>query len=66
MIERKTREYWMIRVPGRVPNGVMACLETIRSQYREHWDDIFKTVTTDNGSEFSLLSGLEDVRKTLV
>lgn len=33
MLERKTREYWMIRVPGRNPNGVMAALTTIRSQY---------------------------------
>ena len=66
MIERKTREYWMIRVPGRDPNGVMEALREVRSQYAEHWDDIFKTITTDNGSEFSLLSGLEDLSKTLV
>ena len=25
MIERKTREYWMIRIPGRNPNSVMKC-----------------------------------------
>ena len=31
-----------------------------------HWDDIFKTITTDNGPEFSLLSGLEELSKTLV
>lgn len=66
MIERKTREYWMIRVPGRDPNGVMSALETVRSQYIEHWDDIFKTITTDNGSEFSLLSNLEALSNTLV
>lgn len=66
MIERKTREYWMIRVPGRDPNGVMEALREVRSQYAEHWDDVFKTITTDNGSEFSLLSGLEDLSKTLV
>lgn len=65
MIERKTREYWMIRVPGRDPNGVMAALSEIRSRYEEHWDDIFKTITTDNGSEFATLSGLEDLSKTL-
>ena len=61
MIERKTREYWMIRIPGRDPNGVMEALREARSQYDEHWDDVFKTITTDNGSEFSLLSGLEDL-----
>lgn len=66
MIERKTREYWMIRVPGRDPNDVMEAFREVRCQYSEHWDDIFKTITTDNGSEFSLLSGLEDLSKTLV
>ena len=66
MIERKTREYWMFRIPGRDPNGVMEALREVRSQYGEHWDDIFKTITTDNGSEFSLLSDLEDLSKTLV
>ena len=66
MIERKTREYWMIRIPGRNPNGVMEALREVRSQYDEHWDDVFKTITTDNGSEFSLVSGLEDLSNTLV
>ena len=66
MLERKTREYWMIRVPGRNPNDVMAALTAIRSQYSEHRDTIFKTITTDNGSEFSTLSELEDLSKTLV
>lgn len=66
MIERKTREYWMFRIPGRDPNGVMEALREVISQYGEHWDDIFKTITTDNGSEFSLLSDLEELSKTLV
>ena len=66
MIERKTREYRMIRIPGRDPNGVMEALREVRSQYDEHWDDVFKTITMDNGSEFSLLSGLEDLSNTLV
>ena len=66
MIERKTREYWMIRIPGRDPNGVMNALSTVRSQFEEHWNDIFKTITIDNGSEFSTLSDLETLSKTLV
>lgn len=32
----------MIRVPGRDLNGVMNTLSTVRSQYEEHWDDVFK------------------------
>ena len=66
MIERKTREYRMIRAPGRNPNGVIAALEAVRSQHSEQGDDIFKTVTTDNRSEFSMLSEPEELSKTLV
>ena len=66
MIDRKTREYWTIRIPGRDPNAVMDALSTVYSQFEEHWDDVFKTITTDNGSEFSTLSDLETLSKTLV
>jgi len=66
MLERKSREYWMLRVPGKDPKGVMEALKHIRSRYKEHWNDVFKTLTTDNGSEFSMLSNLEAVSKTLV
>ena len=56
----------MIRIPVCNPNGVMEALREVRSQYDEHWDAVFKTITTDNGSEVSLLSGLEDLSNTLV
>ena len=29
MIKQKTREYWMIRIHGRNPNGVMDALSTV-------------------------------------
>ena len=38
----------------------------LQKQYSEHWNDIFKTITTDNGSEFADLANLEEVSKTLV
>ena len=56
----------MIRVPGRDSNGAMNALSTVRSQFEEHWDDVFKTITTDNDAEFSTLSNLETLSKTLV
>ena len=66
MIERKTRDYWMIRILGYDSNGVMNALSTVHSQFKEHWDDVFTTITTDNGSEFSTLSDLETLSKTLI
>jgi len=66
MIERKTREYWMIRIANKRPESVMAALESLKAQYSEHFSDVFKTITTDNGSEFASLSELEKTAKTLV
>ena len=66
MVERMTREYWMIRIPGKDALSVMQAFEELRSQFEEHWNDIFKTITTDNGSEFSSLSDLESISQTLV
>lgn len=43
----------------------MNVLSTVHSQFEEHWDNVFKTITTDNGSEFSTLSSLETLSKTL-
>ena len=66
MIERMTREFWMIRIANRHPESVMAALEAVRSEYSEHFDEVFKTITTDNGSEFASLSDLEKTAKTLI
>lgn len=66
MLERMSREFLVIRIPGKDAKSVMEALERLRAQYSEHWDEIFKTITTDNGSEFSQLSDLESISKTLV
>lgn len=46
MIERKTREYWMIRIPGRDPNSVMNALSTIYSQFEEHWATVLRMISS--------------------
>lgn len=66
MLERMSREFLVIRIPGKDARSVMDALETLRCQYSEHWNEIFKTITTDNGSEFSQLSDLETISRTLV
>lgn len=61
-----TREYLVFRIPDKTPANVMDALKSIRLQYSKHVDEIFKTITTDNGLEFSRLSELETVSQTLV
>ena len=46
--------------------SVMSAFQTLHKQYSEHWNEIFKTITTDNGSEFADLSNLEEVSNTIV
>ena len=66
LAERKTRNFFMIPIPDKKPESVMAALQDHMSTYGEHMADVFKTITTDNGSEFSQLSSLEDLSGTLV
>ena len=44
----------------------MAAMEAIRKDYSEHFSEVFKTITTDNGSKFASLSDLESLSNTLV
>ena len=64
--ERMSREFLILRIPDKTSASVMAAFQDLRRQYSEHWNEIFKTITTDNGSEFADLSNLEEVSKTLV
>lgn len=66
MVERKSREFWMIPIPDKYPESVMNAIQEIQKNYSEHFGEIFKTITTDNGSEFSSLSELEKLAETLV
>lgn len=66
LAERKSREYWMIPLAGKDADSVMKAFESIREEYSEHFSEVFRTITTDNGSEFSRLTELEDLAETLV
>ena len=64
--ERMSREFLIMRIPDKTADSVMTAFQSLRRQYSEHWNEIFKTITTDNGSEFADLSNLEEVSNTLV
>jgi hypothetical protein len=61
-----SRELLIIRIPDKTANSVMSAFQSLHSQYSDHWNEIFKTITTDNCSEFADLSNLEKVSNTLV
>ena len=61
-----SREFLILRIPDKTAASVMSAFKTLHKQYSEHWNEIFKTITTDNGSEFADLSNLEEVSNTIV
>ena len=66
LAERMSRQFWMIPLADRNASSVMEAFAAIRQEYSEHFSEVFKTLSTDNGSEFSRLSELEDLSDTLV
>ena len=66
LVERKSREYWMLPIKNRHAYSVMEAFHVLQKTYSEHFSQVFKTITTDNVSEFSRLSELEELSETLV
>lgn len=61
LLEKTTQFYIAIKIPGKNTESVMAALEVLREEYGpEHFSEIFKTITADNGCEFERLSELEE------
>lgn len=66
MLERKTREFFLIPLINKEADTVVNALFNLKDQYSEHFDEVFKTITTDNGSEFASLTDIETVANTLI
>ena len=64
--ERKTRQYLTKKISGKTAPAVMAAIADLVQEYGEHFTDVFKTITSDNGQEFAQLSQLEESTATKV
>ena len=54
------------RIEDKTAGSVMRALTRLQQQYGNRWDVLFKTITTDNRSEFTDLSKLEQSSRTRV
>ena len=50
LIERVTDNYFAIRIPGKNSKAVMNAMKALHAEYGELFNNVFKTITTDNGS----------------
>lgn len=59
LTERMTRRIHIFRMPNKQASSVVHCLNILERRYGKQFRKVFKTITVDNGSEFSDVSGLE-------
>ena len=59
LTERLTRKEIIMKMPNQKVESVLHCLNVIEHSFGKRFKDIFKTITVDNGSEFSDSKGIE-------
>jgi len=59
LTERLTRYEIIMLMPDRKATTVVKCLNKLEKQYGSKFRKVFKSITVDNGSEFSDFAGLE-------
>jgi len=57
--ERSRREEIIIKMPGKTQESVVASLDRLERKYGKGFEEKFKTITVDNGSEFLDYKGIE-------
>ena len=60
LLEKKTENYLAIRIRNKTSEAVMEAMQDLRAEFGDKFSKVFKTITVDNGSEFSDLAKLED------
>lgn len=66
LVERKTRYTLALKVAGKTVKAVTDAIDSLRELYGENFSQIFKSITSDNGTEFSNLSDLEKETATRI
>lgn len=57
--ERKTRMELIIKMPDQGAASVVASLDSLERKWGDQFSTVFKTITVDNGVEFSDTEGIE-------
>lgn len=63
LVERKTRKSIYILIKNKTQKEVMNAVKKARKRVGGNFDDVFKTITADNGTEFLDSEGLKEAGK---
>jgi IS30 family transposase len=64
--ERKTRKELIRKMPDQSSESIMNALKTLANEAGDLFSTVFKSITADNGSEFSELASLEEITGTSI
>lgn len=64
LLERKTRFYYMIPIKSKTSKNVYMKINQLNRFYGDAFSDIFKSITFDNGSEFSRWKNIEQMPRS--
>ena len=53
LLEKKTENYMAFLIPRKTSEAVMAAMQMLKAEYGDHFAEVFKTITVDNGAEFA-------------
>lgn len=59
LVEKLTRNYISIKIPAKSTQGVEHAMRCLQEEYGERFNQVFKSITVDNGSEFADFSSYE-------
>lgn len=59
IVERLTDCYFSIRIDEKTTDGVRKAMEQLKEQFGSRFSQVFRSITTDNGSEFAAFSSFE-------
>ena len=60
IVEMTTGTYLSLRIDEKTTDGVAAAMEQLREEFGSQFLQVFRTITTDNGSEFAAFSAFEE------
>ena len=59
IVERLTGCYFMLRIEEKTTAAIAFAMEQLRLEFGEHFAEVFRSITTDNGCEFAAFSDME-------
>ena len=60
VLEKKTEHYIALQIPGKDADSVLSAMQLLKEAFGDKFSQVFKTITVDNGPEFSGFAQVEN------